>query len=586
MEGSLAETTRSLECELLSKKIVESELSNSTCLLAARDSELRQLHEERDCILQKQDELRALSSQQSLQLKANRNDILSLEKEKRQMADKMEEKISELNTLAKAKTVSDAEKFKLKEELLAVNAENASFESKISVLNVEAIQASEKLNTLQSSLLSQKEANNQLSKEISEVQREKNELETQLAIENDAVEMRSQLLADATDQIDHMDKEKIALQETLRALESTYRDTSQQLVESKEEMDSLVANHHACVSALTTQLTDAEAKVTSVSQEIAVISDRLQQAEAKSSSTDEAIQCIQEALDASDKKMSSDQLQQLQKTISTKNHGLGNLLIQVMTFASSHSGTQQQLNELEMKAKQANTQITTLQKSVEAMSAAKMKLESDIDTAKERENEEKSAKMRERFARLETVSKLESLQQQVDSIKAKYADAMAIVKSRDEELRNLRATIRELKESTSTLQIELAEVNKEKDKLCGHQNNKQKIQLHMLLKKNIEEQTQSLKHMQEQLSKVTQERDHAIDEARRLQQHHHQAPSATTVSKKLAAGEASSASVPQMVRRSQVKRTPLADTTASSDNRLAVQGSSSHAGDKAATLNL
>jgi hypothetical protein len=56
-----------------------------------------------------------------------------------------------------------------------------------------------------------------------------------------------------------------------------------------------------------------------------------------------------------------------------------------------------------------------------------------------------------------------------------------------------------------------------------------------------------------------------MDECHRAQSHQQQqhAP----VSKKLAAGEVLEAA-PQMVRRSQVKRTPLGDATPSSDNQL------------------
>jgi chromosome segregation ATPase len=599
MERSLAETTRSMEGESLHKQIAESELSNCKSILTVRDDEIKQLEDDKHRIAQKMEQLQTLFSEQNTQLEASRDEVTSLEHQRQQLTADVDVMSAEMIQLEDKRTALDAEKADILNQLLTANATNINYEEDIALLSKKALRSSEQMETLTYSLSNQEQENKKLSNALSMVEAEKNELVSQLKIDNDAVELRSQLLADANDQIDTLEKDIIVLVEDNRALKSSQQDDRQLLAESEKEMklvESSMKEKIDLISTLSVQLDEVQTELLSVSSESKTAANRLAQIQSESDSTMDAYTSIREAITALntmtengetvDDVISSEMLQDLQTTVSGKNQHLGELLTTLLSFSSSNNEAKQQIGLLEMELKQDKTVFVELQKSLELVTAEKMKLECDIDSFKERENEEKSAKMRERFARLETISKLESMQQQLESIKAKHAESMNVVKERDDELRTLRATIRESKETISRLQIDLSEVNKEKDKLCGHQNNKQKIQLHMLLKKNIEEQTQSLKHMQEQLSKVTLERDQAVDECRRVQQqhHHHQAaagpgtgPSTTsTTSKKLAAGENNSATVPQMVRRSQVKRTPLADTTTSSDNRIATTGATLH----------
>ena len=52
--------------------------------------------------------------------------------------------------------------------------------------------------------------------------------------------------------------------------------------------------------------------------------------------------------------------------------------------------------------------------------------------------------------------------------------------------------------------------------MCGHQNNKQKIQQHMTLKKDLQDQTILIKQQQEQIAQISRERDAARNENKRL----------------------------------------------------------------------
>ena len=571
MEGSLADVTRGLECEVLNKKILESELHTSSDLLAAREEEINHLKEENQRNILKKEEIEVLFSAQTQQLNVMQTDLQSLENDKLQLSEVGEAKTIEMNQLSDDKIALAAENSTLLERLSTVNATCTSHETDITALNIELAQTSDQMTLIQNTL--------------STVQMEKNDLVNQLAIENDAVEMRSQLLLDANDQIDTLEREKAPLHETINDLKATQENTTQLLMVKGEEVQvaqSLVSEQRDLVSDLSTQLVSAQAEISTISADEKHSRVMLEQVQTACHNTDAAIQNMQEAVSISENEAMhgrpSDKLRQLQAEVTNKNQYLGEMLTKLLSFSSSKNDVKLKVQELETEAKNEKTLVINLQESIALITVEKMKLEGEIDSFKEKELEEKNSKMRERFARLETISKLESTQQQLESMKTKHVEAMDVVKSRDDELRTLRATIRQSKESVAHLQIELADVNKEKDKLCGHQNNKQKIQLHMLLKKNIEEQTQSLKHMQEQLSKVTQERDHAVDETRRLQQQLSTVavPIASTTHKKLAAGE-SGASVPQMIRRSQVKRAPLGDATASSDN---------HVDQKKATLHL
>ena len=56
----------------------------------------------------------------------------------------------------------------------------------------------------------------------------------------------------------------------------------------------------------------------------------------------------------------------------------------------------------------------------------------------------------------------------------------------------------------------------ENAKLCGHRNNKQKIQLHMQLKKEMEDQSATIRHLQEQVAHLTLERDASVAECEKL----------------------------------------------------------------------
>jgi chromosome segregation ATPase len=566
MEMSLAESRRKLECELVNKKILESELSNHKSMVTTRDQEIKELESDLDNVSKKRDHLQ--------------NEVSELKVENHHLMSDLDKLHNQVNKLSAEKSAFDNEKTDLLEQIISANAANITYEEEISALNQESTVVTEKLAQLTQALSVKDEDLSKLKIALSSAQAETFDVNEQLSIEKEAVEMRSQLLADATDQIDSLEKEKVELTSSTLALQSQLQSETEKSGHSSEEvkkLQALLSEKGVALSELSTNVTEANTEITALTEELGDLRTKLVILKAEKNSTDQAYDSIDEAIDVlraaananeSPERVSS-MLKDLECTVTQKNKRLGQLLVQLIALSSSNNKTKQHVAALESDIVARDVAVADTKKELELMTAEKIRLEGDIDSFKARESEEKSAKMRERFARLETISKLETMQTHLESIKAKYAESTDVVKARDDELRALRATLRESKEALSSLQIELAEVNKEKDKLCGHNNNKQKIQLHMLLKKNIEEQTQSLRNMQEQLSKVTQERDQAIDECRRAKQH--QIKDGASTSKKLG-GDATN--VPQMVRRSQVKRKPLADATSSCDNQVRVESES------------
>jgi kinesin family protein 15 len=88
---------------------------------------------------------------------------------------------------------------------------------------------------------------------------------------------------------------------------------------------------------------------------------------------------------------------------------------------------------------------------------------------------------------------------------------------------DLRETLAEAQRAAGTAEgarteaaRQLADLQAEHAALCGHQNNKQKIQQHMTLKKDLQEQTMLLKQQQDQLIQMSFERDAARAESKRL----------------------------------------------------------------------
>ena len=85
----------------------------------------------------------------------------------------------------------------------------------------------------------------------------------------------------------------------------------------------------------------------------------------------------------------------------------------------------------------------------------------------------------------------------------------------EQELNGLQTQYKKVTESQYQLSQQLADVQSDNAKLCGHQNSKQKIQAHLQLKKDITEQAQLVKQQQDRIVELTLERDAAKAELKK-----------------------------------------------------------------------
>jgi hypothetical protein len=101
------------------------------------------------------------------------------------------------------------------------------------------------------------------------------------------------------------------------------------------------------------------------------------------------------------------------------------------------------------------------------------------------------------------------LSQLESSIAGKDAEIQAVKDS------NISCLLQE-QEKVIELEKQLRLAKSENASMSGHQNNKQKIQQHMQLKRDIEQQAETIKQLQEQIIHISVERDHAKDELKRV----------------------------------------------------------------------
>jgi septal ring factor EnvC (AmiA/AmiB activator) len=78
------------------------------------------------------------------------------------------------------------------------------------------------------------------------------------------------------------------------------------------------------------------------------------------------------------------------------------------------------------------------------------------------------------------------------------------------------AILMQEQEKVIELEKQLRLAKSENAGMSGHINNKQKIQQHMQLKRDIEQQAETIKQLQEQIIHITVERDHAKAELKRI----------------------------------------------------------------------
>ena len=98
----------------------------------------------------------------------------------------------------------------------------------------------------------------------------------------------------------------------------------------------------------------------------------------------------------------------------------------------------------------------------------------------------------------------------------KISVAEKAVQDLSDELINSRQSLTHQQEKQATLEAQVQELQAENIKLCGHNNQKQKIQATMQMKKDLQEQGATLKQQQEHIMQLTLERDAAKDEIRKI----------------------------------------------------------------------
>lgn len=120
-------------------------------------------------------------------------------------------------------------------------------------------------------------------------------------------------------------------------------------------------------------------------------------------------------------------------------------------------------------------------------------------------------------AALERISQLQSEITKLSDMVTSVQSNLRTLEIEKEEAVNLwKSKWADANEKCNKNATQLAEMQAENARLCGHQNAKQKIQLHMNLKKDIDVQAAIVKQQQETILSLTLERDNAVAEARKL----------------------------------------------------------------------
>lgn len=249
----------------------------------------------------------------------------------------------------------------------------------------------------------------------------------------------------------------------------------------------------------------------------------------------------------------STSIEQLRSSLVEKEVALGAMQEELNSTTTAHENSIKKIKSLERKSEKLQKHIEDLESTIDAFNGERITLQ------------EETSEMKKQLAL--TIEKLDGLQvrlseslrateiavqqkQDTEQILEKVrVDASRVEEERDElrkqnteaaehiiarkrELVTVRQELVSIRELSQDYESQIAELTKvwnsstefeigiifsqENAKLCGHQNKRQKIQLHMQLKKNIEDQMTSLKAMQDQLVRVSVERDNAIEECRQL----------------------------------------------------------------------
>ena len=534
MERSLTENARLLDSATENKNTLESDLRIMKDKLDDQEANLMSLRNKNEQMSNENELLQNEKSCLQNELSTLQDELGSVNEDRNQLKCVESKLVTQLEQLSNRNDTFAAEIQQLSEKALSADKCKLEQEEELHNLKDSFEKCNVKIVAYQNEISKLQDENSRLSRELETVQKENNDLVSQIKIESEAVELRSQLLADATDQMDQLKSEKVHLEDCLRNADSRLEDLAKKLEESEDNVEDKTSQ----LASLLQQLEVAKA-----------LEEKFAESQTNYDNVIVALHGIEEALENfpnSKRKLrssqKSDSCSKNQDYVKQKLQNVMTLTLEMKQKVSSQESEIQDIQRMKFELERTLQNVTT----------EKEELEQNLD----------SLKKSERCARMDAISKLENIQKQSDSIKAKYVESENVIRARDEELRALRTSLRELNEEKGNVEIQLAEAKKENDKLCGHQNPKQKIHHHMHLKRQIDEQNQSMKSLQDQIGKITKERDNAVDECRRLQLQHGQFTVTNGKEKK-------QLEVPQMVRRSQVKKAPLADATTKSDNRIA-----------------